>query len=149
MASIDEIMYLLDEHRSCAEQDQGLSLAREVDCIKAFFQPIGTCYSKSVWRNCAIVVSEKNDQELLPYLPDMLLWIQDLNWPGADLILMRLKDYENVAFLIPLIERIVPAIVSMEDDLWMMSILELLESAKISNGLSQNTYELITAWNKR
>ena len=52
------------------------------------FQPIE---SKSIWENCAKVLISKEDQELNLYLISMFQWLQDMNWPGAELIYERLK----------------------------------------------------------
>ena len=38
------------------------------------------------WKNCAIVLSEKSDEELAPYLDDLLRWLQDINWEGGTVI---------------------------------------------------------------
>ena len=56
MTDIDRIMYLIDWNRSPSEQQAGITLARKVVCIKAFFRPIGPGYSKSVWENCATIL---------------------------------------------------------------------------------------------
>jgi hypothetical protein len=46
---------------------------------------------KDVAEGCAIVISIKSDGEIISLLPDLLVWLQDLNWPGATIILDRLK----------------------------------------------------------
>ena len=79
MTDIDRIMYLIDWNRSPAEQQEGIALAREVECIKAFFKPTSPGCSKNVGNNCAAIISERSDEELLPYTTDMFLWLQDLN----------------------------------------------------------------------
>lgn len=46
---------------------------------------------KNVALGCATVISSKSDDEIMSILPDLLIWFQDLNWPGAVEILERLK----------------------------------------------------------
>lgn len=50
---------------------------------------------KNVWDNCAKVIISKTDEELQPYLDRLFNWIQDLNWPGALMILERLQTYRK------------------------------------------------------
>lgn len=40
------------------------------------------------------MIIEKKDKELAPYMSLLLKWLQDLNWPGALLVLERLKHVE-------------------------------------------------------
>ena len=94
MINIDYIMELLDWSNSTEKQLQGILLAREIKCINVFLQP-GFPYGKSVWNNCAKILSERTNEELSPYLIDLMEWLQDMNWPGAFCILDRLKRMIN------------------------------------------------------
>ena len=95
MADIDYIMGLLDWNRTEEEQAEGLRLARQVKAFNVFLQPCDKKNNKNVWDNCALIVSEKEDSDLFVYLPNLFMWIQDLNWPGAFCIVERLKEYEK------------------------------------------------------
>lgn len=94
MVDIDYVMDLLDWSNSTEKQLQGIKLAREIKCINVFLQP-GLPYGKSVWNNCAKILSERTNEELSPYLVDLMEWLQDMNWPGAFCILDRLKRMVN------------------------------------------------------
>lgn len=94
MFDIDYVMDLLDWNNSAEKQMQGIKLAREIKCINVFLQP-GLPYGKSVWNNCAKILSERTNEELSPYLIDLMEWLQDMNWPGAFCILDRLKKMVN------------------------------------------------------
>ena len=135
MNNIDEILYLIDWHRSPEEQQQGIALAREVKCIKTFFQPCGPGYNKSVWENCARIVSERTDEELIPYTIDMLMWLQDSNWPGAELILLRLKNFSDFTIMSLIIKDMIPALEAVGEVSWLMSIAELLENPNFENAI--------------
>ena len=50
---------------------------------------------KSVWENCAIILAQRTDSELEPYLDQIFEWLQDLNWPGAIMIHNRMLDMEE------------------------------------------------------
>lgn len=146
MTNIDRIMYLLDWNRSPVEQREGISLAREVNCIKAFFQPIGPGYSKSVWENCATIISERPDEELLPFVMDMILWIRDLNWPGAVQIQQRLIAFQNVHILVLTLNAIVPALDKLNETSWLMFISDLLSNQKLSQEINNRTKEILVKY---
>ena len=86
-------MDLLDWNRTEEEQAEGLRLARQVKAFNVFLQPCDDKNNKNVWDNCALIISEKDDSDLLVYLPNLFMWIQDLNWPGALCIVDRLQKY--------------------------------------------------------
>lgn len=146
MNNIDQIMYLLDWKRSEIEQQQGISMARKVSCIKVFFQPIGPGYSKSVWENCAVIICERSDEELDPYITDMLLWLEDLNWPGAQLIQERLCSFHNVSRLSSLLNEMVPALEILGKKSWLSFISELLTNPQIAKCLNSNTINILSRY---
>ena len=144
MTDIDKIMYLIDWNRSAIEQLEGISLARKVHCIKAFFQPICSEYSKSVWGNCAAIICERSDEELAPYIMDMILWIEDLNWPGAEQIQQRLIQFQDVRMLSNNLNNIVPALEKLEKTSWLIFISELLNNRELSRTINSKTTEILT-----
>ena len=95
MVNIDYIMDLLDWNNSKEKQEQGVKLAKEVKCINVFLQPGSHYYGKNVWDNCAKILSVRSNEELSPYLIELMEWLQDMNWPGAFCILNRLKEMVN------------------------------------------------------
>ena len=88
-------MGLLDWNNPEAMQEEGRTLAREVSCINVFIQPCDRKYNKNVWDNCALILSERSDEELRPYLDQLFHWLEDMNWPGAECIYRRLKRYHE------------------------------------------------------
>lgn len=146
MTNIDRIMYLIDWKRSTAEQQEGISLAREVICIKSFFQPIGPGYSKSVWENCATIICERPDKELLPYITDMILWIEDLNWPGAEQIQQRLIAFQDVSMLAAVLNSIVPALDKLAKTSWLIFLSDLLSNQKLSQTIYTSTKEILSKY---
>ena len=95
MVNIDYIMGLLDWNNSIEKQEQGVELAKSVNCINVFLQPGGRYYGKNVWNNCAKILSARSNEELSPYLIELMEWLQDMNWPGAFCIFNRLKGMVN------------------------------------------------------
>ena len=146
MTDIDRIMYLIDWKRSPSEQSEGIVLARNVVCIKAFFQPVGPGYSKSVWENCAIIICERSDEELLPYITDMILWIEDLNWPGAVQIQQRLIAFQNVGSLALILNSVVPALEKLKRTSWLQFISDLLSNQKLSQVINNSTRKILAKY---
>ena len=95
MINIDYIMDLLDWNNSIEKQEQGIALAKDVKCINVFLQPCSKNYNKNVWDNCAKILSARSNEELSPYMIELMEWLQDMNWPGAFCIFDRLKGMVN------------------------------------------------------
>ena len=95
MVNIDYIMDLLDWDNSIEKQEQGVKLAKNVKCLNVFLQPGNRYYGKNVWDNCAKILSARSNEELSPYLIELMEWLQDMNWPGAFCIFNRLKEMAN------------------------------------------------------
>lgn len=86
--STNELFEMLNWNNSIEMQEKGIREAEKVKYISIFFQPKE---SKALWENCAKVIVQKSDDELSPFVMDMLIWLQDMNWPGAELIYKRIK----------------------------------------------------------
>lgn len=95
MVNIDYIMDLLDWNNSMEKQEQGIEMAKDVKCINVFLQPGSRFYGKNVWDNCAKILSARSNEELSPYMIELMEWLQDMNWPGAFCIFDRLKGMVN------------------------------------------------------
>ncbi len=95
MINIDYIIDLLDWNNSIEKQEQGIALAKDVKCINVFLQPCSKNYNKNVWDNCAKILSARSNEELSPYMIELMEWLQDMNWPGAFCIFDRLKEMVN------------------------------------------------------
>ena len=90
--NIDMIFLKLDERNASEVQREGIEYAKEVKSLSVFFQP---AEGKALWHNCAVVIAERGDEELEPYLFGMFEWLQDMNWPGADVIYNRLLKFKR------------------------------------------------------
>ena len=99
MQDITEIMDMLDWHKLPEVQAKGIALARNTETILPFIQPMTPEHNKNVWENCAVIIAEKSDEKLRPYLAELLEWVQDMNWPGAFRIMDRLQKYSDDASL--------------------------------------------------
>jgi hypothetical protein len=154
MADINYILQLLDWDSTEAEQQEGLLLARSVKCVSAFFQPAGVvdCGGKATWDNCALVIAERSDEELTPYIHNMFWWLRDMNWPGAEIILQRLLQFDRRrSTLIVTLRRFITRIVAADDKVWMYGFIWLLEEdPKLIEEVGLHLYnELVAAYRKK
>ena len=99
MLNMDDIYDLFTWDSSYSEEEydarveQGISEARKLRNIYPFIQPIvAGKNSKSVWEACARVIVLKSDEELEEYMYLLLEWLQDMNWPGAEIMFERLSE---------------------------------------------------------
>ncbi len=98
--SIDELYNLfmwdnqLSDEENEAKAQKGIDAAKQIKNLFPFIQPIIVPpeKSKSVWEPCAKVVSMRSDEELQPFMFQLLEWIADPNWPGALIIYERLTQ---------------------------------------------------------
>ena len=125
MADITEIMDMLDWHRSSEIQIKGMTLARNLETIIPFIQPLTPKHNKNVWENCAVIISEKNDEEIKPHLSELLEWLQDMNWPGSFRILDRLKKYSDNNSILSAISICLGKAKDCNDEIWEGNLLML------------------------
>ena len=135
--SIDEIMDMLVWNQPEEVQAKGRELAREVRCINVFFQPPYPAHGKCVWENCALILAERTDEELKPYISKMFEWLMDINWPGASCIEDRLKRFADKEWLNWHLEGCVKLAKATNDRLWLYSLMEFYnEEERPTGGIS-------------
>lgn len=127
MCNIDYIMDLLDWNKSIVDQTKGRELAREVKSINVFLQPCDVKHNKNVWDNCAKILSDRTDEELAPYLIELMEWVQDLNWPGALCILDRLKNFENNKTFNFYLNFCLKRAKALNEDIWLDNLQEIIK----------------------
>ena len=133
MLDITDIMDMLDWHMSSEIQSQGISLARNEETIIPFIQPLTPKHNKNVWENCAVIIAEKSDENLKPYLVELLEWLQDMNWPGAFCILNRLQKYSDDNSLYTAITACMEKSKSTNDKMWYNNLTLLIEKRHLKN----------------
>lgn len=136
--NIEEILELLSWSNSAEDQERGRDMAQNIEDISELIQPdVG---GKSAWDNCAKVLCKKTDEQLEPYLCELLEWIQDINWPGAMLILGRLKHFSGIKLKEP-VENAVKKAKGMQENglMWIDYLSELLDNESLEKCLSKAT----------
>lgn len=99
MKDINEIYNMLKWENSPKIQSEGIKAAKKITNLSLLIQPMT---NMTVWEPCAKILSEKSDEELEPYLSELLEWLQDLNWTGATIIELRLKTFSGKKLKLPL-----------------------------------------------
>ena len=127
MSNIDELFSMLSWNADEETQKRGLQLAGQIKACSVFLQPLE---DKSAWENCAKIFACKSDQELKPYLLELIKWLQDMNWPGAWIIRDSLKRMDwhilepGLAYSIKLANKL-------EDNEWKNTITDLLNDVQL------------------
>lgn len=127
MKTITEIYKLLDWNNKQEIQCEGIFLASHINNLSLLIQPCSEEYNKNIWENCALVLIQKTDDELSPYLLQLLEWIQDLNWPGALTINDRLQHFSNKTFLANQINTSLISSENIGDVVWRQNLISLQE----------------------
>ena len=136
-------MSLLHWSRSAAEQAHGRALARNMTDLRVFLQP-DAYGSKAVWDNCALILAERSDAELTPYLEELLSWLQDINWPGALTILSRLRRFSGEALPYAVMHAAARAERMCErGESWLDALAALAENRTLTEELPAETLQLL------
>lgn len=142
MERMNQIYQMLDYKNSSDIQEKGKQLARKITDLSLLITPPA---SPSVWEQCAIILSEKTDDELVPYLTSILQWLYDLNWPGALTILNRLKNFSGKQLKKSFIDSVDRAINSHDDEgmMWLDYLSELLDNKELKEELPEEILNIL------
>ena len=130
MNDIQDIYKMLNWENTTETRAEGIRLAKEIKDLSLLIMPPAP---PSVWECCAQVLYEKSDIVLEPYLDSLLKWLQDLNWPGALLILDRLKIFSGKKLSRPFINCFISVINlnDIEGLMWLDYLSELLDNKQL------------------
>lgn len=84
----------------------------------------------------------------MPYIPDMILWIEDLNWPGAEQIQQRLIEFQDVSMLTRVLNSVVPALEKLKKPSWLMFLSDLLNNRQLSQAINDSTKEILMKYSR-
>ena len=118
-------------------------MCMDISCLNVFISPKDKAFNKNIWDNCALIISEKEDEFLSPYLTKLINWLQDMNCPGTVTIFDRLINYKNYKLLNDVInERIIVAKV-LKDEIWLSNIIELISLESLKKHIDITNYKII------
>ena len=138
MKKIEELYDMLKWYQPIEIQKKGIKLSEQYDDLNLFIQPISSEVSKEIWNNCALIISNKNNEQLKEYFLPLLEWLRDMTWPGALIIKERLLNVPYKMIKNSLKVAIDTAISNKECD-WLYNIADLVQD------LDNKQYVLTTA----
>ena len=144
MCHINMIYQMLHWQNSENIQRKGIELAKKLTDLSPLILPIYEG-SQSIWDNCAKALSELSDDRLEKYLPLLLEWLQDLNWPGALTILERFIIFSGEKLKNPFIKQVKYAIsLNSEEGLrWLDYLSELLDNQELKQLLPNEILKIV------
>lgn len=128
MTKMNEVLKMLDWNNPQKIQNKGIKLASEILDLNILIQPNDELFNKNICDNCAIILRDKTDDEIQPYLNQLLEWLQDLNWPGAMIIKERLANYKNTKELISAINVCTDHAFAANDFIWLDNLNSILKN---------------------
>lgn len=144
MCHINMIYQMLHWQNPENIQRKGIELAKKLTDLSPLILPIYEG-SQSIWDNCAKALSELSDDRLEKYLPLLLEWLQDLNWPGALTILERFIIFSGEKLKNPFIKQVKYAIsLNSEEGLrWLDYLSELLDNQELKQLLPNEILKIV------
>ena len=140
---IDELFDMLSWNSDEETQRKGIELAKNVRCFSVFLQPRGLEHSKDVWENCAKILAAYSDETLKYCLQELLEWLADMNWPGAEIVLQRLIEFRDPKLLSLFIEHCVKEALVCDDQAWLGNMAALLENDNLKRHLPKDVYNTL------
>lgn len=125
MNKLIEIYKLIDWNASAEDNKVGIDMAIKIDNLQFFIQPFTEQFNKNIWENCAVILSNKSDSDISPYLKELLFWLQDMNWPGAQRIYDRFLHYENDSLFYQVYEECEKMAANTTDEIWLENLFSL------------------------
>ena len=140
---IDELFDMLSWDSDEDTQKKGIELAKDVKCYSIFLQPHGLQHSKDVWENCAKILYNFPDETLQYLSLGMLEWLEDINWPGAEIILDRLIKFTDTSWLAGWISTCVKRALVCDQQHWLGNMSALLENENLKPMLPKDIYNTL------
>ena len=137
---IDELFDMLSSNSDEETQRKGIELAKNVKCYSVFLQPFGHNHGKDVWENCAKVLASYSDETLEYCSHELLEWLGDMNWPGAEIIFDRLIEIKDTDFLSVILARCVKEALACDNQFWLGNMAALLENKSLKDNLPKDIY---------
>lgn len=139
---IDELFDMLSWNSDEETQRKGIELAKSIKCYSVFLRPRGSEHSKDVWDNCAKVLASYPDETLKYCSHELLVWLADMNWPGAEIIFQRLIEFKDVELLSTFITHCVKEALANDDEFWLGNMAALLENKNLNrDSLPKDIYD--------
>jgi hypothetical protein len=110
-------------------QNKAIDLLKNIDDEKIgmLVQPIG----KPCWENAAIVLKKIGYPRIKQVIPKLLEWLQDMNWPGACIILDLLQTIDKKVLVLFIEDALIKANIQ-KDYIWIAGIKLLVDKLSMT-----------------
>lgn len=105
-------------HWYCPAEEQKLAIEEIVQRVNFDLSLLIRPISKMYWDNAALVLSRMKFERLLPIMDGLFEWLQDLNWPGANMIRLTIAKFPK-SVLMPDYEKAVNQAIMDNDYEWL------------------------------
>lgn len=101
---------------------------------------------KRLWANAALVIKKIGYPRIKEHVPNLLEWLKDVNWPGANIVMELLESVEK-DFLISCIEDTLIKAKEKDDEMWLGGLKILLKKCAItkSDFVHRDLYAILEA----
>lgn len=123
--------------------DGGNELGEHINSINVFLQPANLDINKNVWENCAKILARKSDNDLQPYLLNLLLWLEDINWPEAFIIIDRLRNFSGELLVDVFSHSVNLATMNWYSEMWLDYLSGLLDNNELRVLLAPAVLDLL------
>ena len=72
-----------------------------------------------------LILAERTDEELRPYLRKLFSWLLDMNWPGAYCTMDRLKRYRDKEWFNYILDVCISDAKALSENSWLKVLFEI------------------------
>ncbi len=139
----EEIIYLIRQFETC-EYDDEEKISRLAGMDEKFIPLLILKETKQTWYSCALVLDRIGYPKIKNHIAEMFEWFQDINWPGALIIVDLLKDIDK-AVLLPAVETALLKAAELQDECRVFGIDAFLSFTNIqeSDFSSKEVYQIL------
>jgi hypothetical protein len=111
-----------------AQQEAIQSIVKDPSFLPSLLvQPL----DKSCWENAALALKLLGFEKVKALTYSLLMWLQDINWPGTFTIIELLETFPN-KILMPYYERAISDAINSNDESWLEFLSVLTYNGKIT-----------------
>ena len=149
MEDVKKVYKMLDWKQPKEVQEEGRRLARNITDLSLLYDPVGA--SPYAFMVCWKILCEKEDDDLLQYLDDFLVYIKDANRMASDVVLSRLLVFSGNK-LYPYYMKAVNSAIGRKDEygfVWIGALAELLDNRDLKAILYPDLIERLKLFYKQ
>lgn len=140
---VRELVKKLDWNNPQSDIDHAISSLTTIDDdnIRMLILPE---LDKNLWANAAVVLKKIGYPRIKHIVPELIEWLQDMNWPGTNTIIELLGTVDTKVLIPHVAEALIKARED-DDDMWLGGIKMLLTQSKIKRDdfIQKDLYDML------